>query len=132
MRKEGYDAWEHEQKPVGWRRVWVSGVHHRRDLSDHLGYVDVNEISAHAEEFHEIFGVHLCTYWEKFTGFRVHIFDRDFVKSEFEESVSESILRQWGERAQELVHELTGAAPLLERLEAIRVEEESKRRPAEV
>jgi len=71
----------------------------------------------YANEFHDIFGVFLKSFWDKWTGFDAPKFDKEVVKSTDKESISESIKRQWGERAQQIIHDLISEMPILDRME---------------
>ena len=61
----------------------------------------------HNQEFLQIFHVALSSYWDIYTGFDVVGFD-DFMKVPEEKSLSEWIVIQHGERANELIKLLIG------------------------
>jgi len=70
----------------------------------------------YANEFNNIFGVFLVDYWDKWLGFELGKFDKDIIKSTDKESIEESVLRQYGERAKFIILELTKEMPILDRL----------------
>jgi len=69
----------------------------------------------YANEFNNIFDVFLVDYWDKWLGLELGKFDKDVIKSTDKESISESVLRQYGERAQLIILELTKEMPIVDR-----------------
>ena len=69
----------------------------------------------YANEFNDIFGVFLVDYWDKWLGLEIGELDKNVIKSTDEESISESVLRQWGKRAQLIIHELNQEMPIIDR-----------------
>jgi len=74
----------------------------------------------YANEFHDIFGVFLVDFWDKWFGFKIVEFDAEVIKPPDGVSCHDHIKARYGERAAQIVHELNSEAPLLERLQAAR------------
>ena len=72
----------------------------------------------YANEFNKFFDVFLVDYWDKWLGLDLGKLDKDIIKSTDKESISESVLRQWGARAQLIILELTQEMPILDRRDA--------------